>query len=347
MLKSLHIKNFRLFRDLKIDSLNRVNLIAGPNNSGKTALLEALYLLLGDSGSFMDFPSALRRSFFIDQTRGRARTGAHSFLFPDEFENFWMWLFHQKKLASPIEIEAVSSEGTYVVKLDQQSLGDSGEFSLDHYRDGMLLSSSRVSRGDGASRSSGPASAEFPKFVTFPTNPSSPTEDADYFNQIAAKRGGEKRLVKLLQVVEPRLQELKYLKLGSQPLVYADVGMEDLIPTTQLGQGFTRLLRLFSETLVGKAKIVLIDEIENGIHYSAMSKVWQGIAEIARNEDLQFFATTHSYECIRYAHEAFLSEPTYDLAMHRLERDDAGNVRVVSLDRESLDTSLKLEWEVR
>ncbi len=78
-----------------------------------------------------------------------------------------------------------------------------------------------------------------------------------------------------------------------------------------------------------------------------MPKVWKGIAVIAQEEDLQFFATTHSYECIRYAHEAFSTEPTYDLALHRLERDAAGNVRVVSLDRESLDTSLNLEWEIR
>jgi ABC-type branched-subunit amino acid transport system ATPase component len=192
----------------------------------------------------------------------------------------------------------------------------------------------------------GVADSEWPKLITFSTNPSSPTEDAEYFNRIAAKRGGEQRVVELLQVIEPRLQDLKYLKLGSQPLVYADVGMEDLIPTTQLGQGFTRLLRLFSETLVAKSEIVLIDEIENGIHYSAMSKVWKGIAAIARQEDLQFFGTTHSYECIRSAHEAFSSEGSYDLALHRLERVK-DEVRVVTYDKPTLETSFEMNLEVR
>lgn len=339
MLKTLHIKNFRLFQDLKLDSLNRVNLIAGENNSGKTALLEALYLLFAGS-SFRDFPSAFRSTFVIDQTRGRAP------VFGDEFENFWLWLFNQKNIiTSPIEIEAVG-KGTYLVKLIHAS-ADRNEFHFDYFKDGRNVGSGSASRGNGASGGSRAADSVWPKLIIFSTNPSSPTEDAEYFNRIAAKRGGEQRVVELLQVIEPRLQDLKYLKLGSQPLVYADVGMEDLIPTTQLGQGFTRLLRLFSEILVAKSEIVLIDEIENGIHYSAMSKVWKGIAAIARQEDLQLYATTHSYECIRYAHEAFSSEPTYDLALHRLERDDAGNVRAVTLDRESLDTSLKLEWEIR
>jgi len=68
---------------------------------------------------------------------------------------------------------------------------------------------------------------------------------------------------------------------------------------------------------------------------------------MARQEDLQIFATTHSYECIRYAHQAFSLEPVYDLALHRLERDEGGNVRAVTLDRELLATSFDLEWEIR
>ncbi|HAI70393.1 MAG TPA: ATPase, partial [Gammaproteobacteria bacterium] len=44
MLDSLYIKNFRLFKELEIEQLGRVNLIIGRNNSGKTALLEALHL---------------------------------------------------------------------------------------------------------------------------------------------------------------------------------------------------------------------------------------------------------------------------------------------------------------
>ena len=47
MYKSFRIKNFRCFKDFSIDNLERVNLIAGGNNVGKTALLEAIYLHAG------------------------------------------------------------------------------------------------------------------------------------------------------------------------------------------------------------------------------------------------------------------------------------------------------------
>lgn len=45
MYRSVHIQNFRCFRDFKIEDLARINLLAGKNNTGKTALLEALYIL--------------------------------------------------------------------------------------------------------------------------------------------------------------------------------------------------------------------------------------------------------------------------------------------------------------
>lgn len=51
MIESLHIKNFQIFEDLKINELRRINLIAGKNNVGKTALLEALRILFSSGES--------------------------------------------------------------------------------------------------------------------------------------------------------------------------------------------------------------------------------------------------------------------------------------------------------
>ena len=47
MLKRLQIQNFRGFNALEINQLSGINLIAGKNNSGKTSLLEAIFLLAG------------------------------------------------------------------------------------------------------------------------------------------------------------------------------------------------------------------------------------------------------------------------------------------------------------
>ena len=49
MLDELNISNFRLFKQFQLKGLRRVNLFAGKNNSGKTALLEALRIIAADA----------------------------------------------------------------------------------------------------------------------------------------------------------------------------------------------------------------------------------------------------------------------------------------------------------
>ncbi|MCP4140552.1 MAG: AAA family ATPase [Chloroflexi bacterium] len=48
MLKNLTIRNYRVFKEFEISSLANVNLIVGTNNSGKSSLLEAIHLLMGE-----------------------------------------------------------------------------------------------------------------------------------------------------------------------------------------------------------------------------------------------------------------------------------------------------------
>jgi len=47
MYQSIAVKNFRCFSDIAMEGFERVNLITGKNNVGKTALIEALWLYHG------------------------------------------------------------------------------------------------------------------------------------------------------------------------------------------------------------------------------------------------------------------------------------------------------------
>ena len=92
--------------------------------------------------------------------------------------------------------------------------------------------------------------------------------------------------------------------------------------------------------------IVLIDEVENGLHHSILSNFWQVIDRAARDFDTQVIATTHSYECIREAHKAFSQSDNYDFLLHRLDRI-GDRVESVTYDREALEAAIKAEFEVR
>jgi AAA15 family ATPase/GTPase len=92
--------------------------------------------------------------------------------------------------------------------------------------------------------------------------------------------------------------------------------------------------------------IVLIDEIENGLHYSSQQHVWESIAHAAQQFNVQVFATTHSREMIEAAYRAFPDSDTF--RYHRLDRDEAsGEVRAVSYSPDLIEAALEMDFEVR
>ncbi len=349
MLRSLHIKNFRVFRDLKIEHLSRVNLIAGKNNTGKTALLEALYLLFCDSNDLPSFPYTFRNSL------------KKNLQFPDEKErrdmyvDFWDWLLYRGTTQQKTEITAADDHSNLYL-VDADPFFKNGSTSSISFRflekTNKQENSDTTERGDVKITINGDISPRFfdnrewPQISVFSTQPTSPFDNANVFNQLVIKRRKPKLIELLTKVIEPELKDLQYSKIVSEPLVYAELNLPELISITQLGQGFTRVFRFFCEVLLAEAKIVLIDEIENGLHYSILEDVWQSIAEIAEKEDLQVFATTHSWECIEAAHKVFKKRGSDDFALHRFQKVK-GEIQVVTHDQNMIEVASETDLEIR
>ncbi len=330
MLKSLDIKYFRGFRDLHIEPLKRVNLITGQNNTGKTGILEALTLLVDNPSSDKNLSARLPNLF---RSQG------------SDYNEFWKWIFQNKNRNNIIEIKA-STNGVndcFGIHLD-----GSGRAAIRTNQDGSLMNP-RTIGGFPCFPIGKQNVADFNPAV-FSTNPSNPVQDAIDYNRVILKRR-KKQVEKLLQVIEPRLEAIEALQTGqlgqsSTPFIYADVGLSEMIPVTNLGQGFNRLLDIYSEIVVEDAKVLLIDEIENGLHHSVLPVIWKGLFLAAKEFDVQIFATTHSWECILAADEAARANKNYDLALIRLDRvkDD---IKATVMDDKSLSTAKELHWEMR
>ena len=91
---------------------------------------------------------------------------------------------------------------------------------------------------------------------------------------------------------------------------------------------------------------MLIDELDNGLHYSVLTETWQAIAGFSRKRNTQIVATTHSWECVRAAHSSFADTSHYDFRLHRLE-SEASTASMVSYDKTTLDAAIGSGVEVR
>ncbi|MDI9333046.1 MAG: AAA family ATPase [Cytophagales bacterium] len=290
MLTYIYIQGLKGFRHTRIPELRRVNLIVGGQNSGKTSLLEAVWLgcLQGvESGS----TSAETVAQLIEQAKLRLSSAQRA----------KYWVRNNESINSFIRSKLMPNK---------------------------------------------PPVGEKWRVATFNVYPIEEKELVDLY--VKAVRSSKKiTWIDLLKKIEPRLKDLDQFPAHEEEesVVHANVGFKELIPISELGQGFNRLAYLYAGLLGKDAQIALIDEIENGIHYSALPILWQGIANIARELDIQIFATTHSKECIRAASDAFKDSPD-DFQVIRLVRTD-NNVEAQIIPAEYVEATLEMRGELR
>ncbi len=357
MLKSLHIQNYRGFRDFKIDSFDRVNLITGTNNVGKTSLLEALYLNLAPTSAEPSLRTELLRSF--EQVK--------EYL---DVEGSWGWLFYAKKYQQPVQINVIEGEqferslsiawpsliaSVGGPKPSTQDLRVKLKTRLiaGAWKDVARLEISLLTHMSNTSTAPIPKDWErvegeislTPLGVLWEPKRPSPKESAEQFSQID-DLGRKGEILQVLRILDDRLQDLGVSVSDKLPMIYADVGIGRRLPVAQMGEGMVSLLAMTLEIINAPNGVVLIDEIESGLHHSVLVKVWQALATAARRYNVQIFATTHSLEAVRAAHIAFVESGTYDLRLHRLERDGE-DIRALTFDEETLGAAVEMNWEVR
>ena len=112
------------------------------------------------------------------------------------------------------------------------------------------------------------------------------------------KTKNTKGILKALQVLEPKLKSLSIIPIkdGQEPKIYGDIGIDQQVPLTLMGQGIERLLLILLKIAYMKDGVVLIDEMENGFHHSILPLIWKIIAKHAEANNVQIMATTHSRE---------------------------------------------------
>ena len=118
------------------------------------------------------------------------------------------------------------------------------------------------------------------------------------------------------------------------------------VPLTSLGDGATRMFGISLALANYRNGILLIDEAENGIHYSVQSKFWNMVLCAAEMHNVQVLATTHSKDCINGFAAAALANPNVEGNLFRIGWHH-GTLRAVDYSKEELKTAAEQNIEVR
>lgn len=348
LLDSLEIKGYRCFEHLTIEKLGRVNLIVGKNNVGKTALLEALWIY-AESNSWDSLVSLLniileRR---LEKEKEKEDYSSNprvvSLKLSSNVGLHFRNLFYKRP---NVEISNEKNKPYFSINTHKELPFD----FVDGFQpiDCIDVICSFNNNTCLVSSSSQHYHNEI-KNLFISSHGLNIKTSTEIWDDIILQNE-EDHVVEALQIIADRVKDLNFINYpkGSNqrvPVVrIADVN--ERVSLNSLGEGMNRLLGIALALVNCKDGILLIDEIESGLHYSILPDVWKLIFKTAKDLNVQVFATTHSKDCIEAFTQAAIEDEESDGMLIRLENKD-GKIRAVNFNEDELETVERRNIEVR
>lgn len=389
MLDSLKIKNFRCLTDFEVAKLGRLNLIVGKNNSGKSTVLEALRIYTGRAqrGLLEVIAAEHDEKYLISENEHKIFDTVMPFQdffsgrkFPDDDERKI-----QIGSASADSEDVLTIQHRFYQFMDENRVNrESGNTFIQVSPQFKPVSKSEVSKLLASGLHIRPALNvskgnktyppyfldEIPKYSYDPDQPIPcsfiPTrflsldELADEWDRIVFTEH-EEIVKQAMRIVAPEFENLTFVRnedgrSGNRPgfLRNAKIKLANMprpVPLNSLGDGMKTILQLALKIVPAKGGFLLIDEFENGLHYSIQEKVWTLLFEMALKLDIQVFATTHSWDCIESFSKVTAENKDNAGILLKMGKSakasDRGRVIATVYDAAELQTITQVDMEIR
>ena len=371
-MKSIYIKNFKNIKNLSVGRLAKVNLIVGKNSVGKSTLLEALSIYLA-KGNEIWLRELLESRGEILVSRQNDKEAQEVFngqsylsLFAGREENY------SRNYAIQIgesaeDINAVQINQVLIITEEKQDvfgggimirrraftaedLADSNDTSLNIDGKGLEVSCGNnkvvISYRKVAPRMwDYKTNFQYVHTIDFQTD-----KNAVLFDNVSLTPE-EKYIIQALRIINPQISRINFLNVGN-----VRMGREPRVPIvtfegdnnkyllSAMGDGINRILTIILAMLNCKGGTLLLDEFETGLHYSVQDELWKIIFMLAKELDIQVFATTHSNDCVN----SFARVSQQDEGMIiRLEKRKDEIVAVSYTDNEEIKFATTNNIEIR
>ncbi len=362
MLSDLHIRKYRGLVSTRLTDLTRINLIVGTNKVGKSSVLEAVEILLSDHVPSTLCQVAARRAE-VELPKSQDEDPGFPTVYRARPTLSHLFAGHLLQEGVEFSIEGNSSTlgAVCTIQVPGPDYRRSND-TLEHWGQGsfpFILKSSQL-RPRGNSQTTTlisergtlpnlphhvpPAGKVRPAVRYVGTEGLEPGRLDQLWDAIVLTPE-EQHVLDALGIIEPGIERLAALQ-GSATILVKLRNSDARIPIGSMGEGIKRLFVLAVHAAASAGGILLIDEVDTGLHHSVMARMWRLLVESARRLNVQVLATTHSDDCVSSMSqvcgefEGFRKE----VSLHRL---DAGVETATRYSAEELIIAFRGRMEVR
>lgn len=346
MIESLKIKNFKNLNGLEIPHLSQINLISGQNNVGKSTLLEAIAIYTNPSQIIKilserdEFPLYKEEN---ETERINQNTNAFSSLFTDR----------KDEVSENNIIEISDKENTLSIQFSYFS----PKTDIEYIK--KVITITRQNKTASILHLNSPIDSLNQRLgidndsniiIKLNTEPIGTEYIANFFDNIALTEK-EDKVIGALQIIEPNLNKLAFIAESQyrfrRPIVTLK-GSNRRFPLKSMGDGINHILTIILALVNCENGCLLIDEIDNGLHYSVQENLWRVIFDLAKKLNIQVFATTHSNDCINSFTEVLKEENNASIGgFYRMQKRKSGKIELVEYNAEELNSVSEHNIEIR
>ena len=332
MLKSLKIENFRCFQSFELSDLGQINLLVGTNNSGKTSILEAIQLLTSPSILESLWERMIARGEYIQDEETNT---------PRELDVRYLFYGNEIDIGSKFLISGISDKnGEDIPNAEYIEVSIKGKMLMKNLQDASPFLNVKQSMNkysielplsyQGGLESQKPF-VKKKKSLEMTTQfiPLSSLTNAkmiELFDEIVLNPE-ESSVVDALKIIEPSIERIA-VKKNAFFVKTNNNNYQGGTPLGNMGDGVGRMLGIVLAIVNAKDGILLVDEIDTGLHFSIMSDMWKLVWQTAKKLNVQVFATTHSSDCWTSLDAiASRENPSKEgITIHRIEKDKSRSI---------------------
>jgi AAA15 family ATPase/GTPase len=342
-IKNIAIENFKCFQHLQIEGMERVNLIGGKNNVGKTAFLEAVELLVSSNETH-----ELAVNIYNLITRRQINHIPNS---TDIILDFI------KEDETKIKISTENKRCEMYLNVQPDGFGFDPEFEEDMEN---IIPTTSLSLAINGNEKSFPVERLLRRKM-----PLLKERKIENVNLIGSAKTEEREIAVLygslvdldreyflndsLRIFDDNIISIK--QRATKNNVILKLKLKDRqtpVLLSSLGEGLNRYIAVLCAIWACKDGFLLIDEVENGIHYTNYKKLWHIIFQASAEANCQLFITSHSKECIEAFNEVQLEDKNNSGAYFEFYKNLKTDIFTASKrDKEQLNYSLTHQGRMR